>query len=241
MRSSLFVGSLRRFDGIQSRNLHVSSIITNAYIIRPSSHYQFLFSTATFNRSATNWATKSTFEPELTEDSWAAPRLEEVGEKLLPSEFVAADEYVEVTEEILKSTTPRVDYLVSEILSLNPFERMEMQNLIQKRLGYSDEVFANFLGGGGQAADGGSAGGGAAADTAVKEEKTTFDIKIGLVDAKVKIKVIKEVRSITGLGLKEAKEMVEKAPIVLKQGVKKEEAENFKKLLTDAGAEVTLE
>lgn len=53
--------------------------------------------------------------------------------------------------------------------------------------------------------------------------------------------MIKEVRSITGLGLKEAKELVEKAPTVLKQGVKKEEAENFKKLLTDAGADVTLE
>lgn len=60
------------------------------------------------------------------------------------------------------------------------------------------------------------------------------------VDAKAKIKVIKEVRTITGLGLKEAKELVEKAPVVLKEGLKKDEAEAFKKLLMDAGAAVEL-
>ncbi len=68
-----------------------------------------------------------------------------------------------------------------------------------------------------------------------------MDIKIGTVDAKAKIKVIKEVRTITGLGLKEAKELVEKAPVVLKQGVKKEDAEAFKKLLLEASATVTFE
>lgn len=63
---------------------------------------------------------------------------------------------------------------------------------------------------------------------------------MGAVDAKAKIKVIKEVRTITGLGLKEAKELVEKAPVVLKEGLKKDEAEAFKKLLMDAGATVEL-
>ncbi len=70
------------------------------------------------------------------------------------------------------------------------------------------------------------------------KEKEAFDIKIGAVDAKAKIKVIKEIRAITGLGLKEAKELVEKAPVTVKQGVKKEEVEAIKKILLDAGATV---
>lgn len=88
-----------------------------------------------------------------------------------------------------------------------------------------------------------SSGAGAAAATAAKEEvkeKDAFGLKMGAVDAKAKIKVIKEVRTITGLGLKEAKELVEKAPVVLKEGLKKDEAEAFKKLLMDAGATVEL-
>lgn len=81
----------------------------------------------------------------------------------------------------------------------------------------------------------------AGAAEAPKEEKTTFTLKIGAVDAKAKIKVIKEVRTITGLGLKEAKELVEKAPCVLKEGLKKEEAEGFMKLLKEAGADPKME
>jgi large subunit ribosomal protein L7/L12 len=80
----------------------------------------------------------------------------------------------------------------------------------------------------------------AAAPQPVKE-KDSFNIKLGAVDQKAKIKVIKEVRAITGLGLKEAKELVEKAPVVIKEGVKKEEAEGFKKILVESGATVELE
>jgi large subunit ribosomal protein L7/L12 len=60
------------------------------------------------------------------------------------------------------------------------------------------------------------------------------------VDPKIKIKIIKEVRALTGLGLKEAKELVEKAPCVVKPGLKKDEAEALMKILTDIGAEVEL-
>eukprot|EP01035_Chromulina_nebulosa_P019404 gene19404-25278_t len=95
-------------------------------------------------------------------------------------------------------------------------------------------------GAGGQATGSGAAKPSAEAAAPAKEEKTTFDIKLTVVDAKVKIKVIKEVRTITGLGLKEAKELVEKAPVVIKQGLKKEDVDNFKKLLLDAGAEVEI-
>ncbi len=75
--------------------------------------------------------------------------------------------------------------------------------------------------------------------SAVAEEKTEFDVI--LVDAGAnKINVIKAVREITGLGLKEAKDATEKTPNTLKEGVSKEDAENFKKKLEDAGAKVEI-
>ena len=67
-------------------------------------------------------------------------------------------------------------------------------------------------------------------------EKTVFDLKLLGFDAKSKIKVIKEVRAITGLGLKEAKELVEGAPTVIKKDLKQEEAEEFQKKLQEVGA-----
>lgn len=80
------------------------------------------------------------------------------------------------------------------------------------------------------------AGGGPAA---AAEEKTEFDVVLTAAGAK-KINVIKEVRGITGLGLKEAKEMVESAPKVVKEGADKAEAEEIKKKLEAAGASVEL-
>ncbi|KDD76823.1 hypothetical protein H632_c94p0, partial [Helicosporidium sp. ATCC 50920] len=74
-----------------------------------------------------------------------------------------------------------------------------------------------------------------------KEEKTSFDLKLESFDAAAKIKVIKEIRGITELGLKEAKELVEGAPAMVKKGLKKEEAEEFKKKLEAVGAKVSLE
>lgn len=110
---------------------------------------------------------------------------------------------------------------------------------MQDKLGIPDEALV--LGGGGGGAAGGSANAAAAAPAPEPvKEKEDFGIKLGAVDQKSKIKVIKEVRAITGLGLKEAKELVEKAPVVIKEGVKKEEAENLKKILVEAGAVVDL-
>ena len=79
--------------------------------------------------------------------------------------------------------------------------------------------------------------GGAAAGGAAEEEKTEFDVELTNVGDN-KIKVIKAVREITGLGLKEAKEVVDGAPKVLKEGVSKDDAEAIKAKLTEAGAEV---
>lgn len=80
---------------------------------------------------------------------------------------------------------------------------------------------------------------GATGGAAAAEEKTEFDVVLAEAGAK-KINVIKEVRAITGLGLKEAKEIVEGAPKTLKEGVAKEEAEEIKKKLEAAGAKAEL-
>ena len=79
----------------------------------------------------------------------------------------------------------------------------------------------------------------AAGPVAEVEEKTEFDVELTEVGSE-KVKVIKAVRELTGLGLKEAKEAVDNAPKVLKQGVSKEEAEAAKKALEEVGAKVTL-
>jgi large subunit ribosomal protein L7/L12 len=77
------------------------------------------------------------------------------------------------------------------------------------------------------------------AGAAAEEEKTEFDVELTEVGAE-KVKVIKVVREVTGLGLKEAKDVVDGAPKVVKEGASKEEAEELKKKLEEVGAKVTL-
>lgn len=77
------------------------------------------------------------------------------------------------------------------------------------------------------------------AAAAAEEEKTEFDVELTEVGAE-KVKVIKVVREVTGLGLKEAKDVVDGAPKVVKEGASKEEAEDIKKKLEEVGAKVTL-
>jgi len=85
------------------------------------------------------------------------------------------------------------------------------------------------------AAPAGGAGGGAAA----AEEKTNFDVVLKAAGAN-KLQIVKLVKELTGLGLKEAKDMVDGAPKTIKEGLPKDEAENLKKQLIEAGAEVEL-
>ena len=80
----------------------------------------------------------------------------------------------------------------------------------------------------------------AGAGAAAEEEKTEFDVELTEVPAASKIKVIKVVREVTGLGLKEAKEVVDGAPKVVKEGASKDEAEDIKTKLEAEGAKVTL-
>ena len=80
---------------------------------------------------------------------------------------------------------------------------------------------------------------GGAAPAAAAEEKTEFDVELTNFGAK-KLDVIKAIREITGLGLKDAQDLVEAAPKMVKEGVSKDEAESFKKALEEAGATVTI-
>ena len=118
--------------------------------------------------------------------------------------------------------------IVEDLSSLTVLEAAELSKLLEEKWGVSAAapvaVAAAPAAGGGEAAT---------------EEKTEFDIELSESGSN-KIAVIKEVRTITGLGLKEAKDLVEGAPKPLKQGVKKEEAEEMKKALEAAGAKVTL-
>lgn len=79
----------------------------------------------------------------------------------------------------------------------------------------------------------------AAGPAAVEDEKTEFNVELSEIGAE-KVKVIKVVREITGLGLKEAKDLVDTAPKMVKEGVSKDEAEEIKKKLEEVGAKVTL-
>ncbi|OVA16995.1 Ribosomal protein L7/L12 [Macleaya cordata] len=87
----------------------------------------------------------------------------------------------------------------------------------------------------------GGASAGSAKAEEKKAEKTAFDVKLEKFDAAAKIKVIKEVRAFTNLGLKEAKDLVEKAPVVMKQGVTKEEASEIIEKLKAAGGVAVME
>ena len=118
--------------------------------------------------------------------------------------------------------------IVEDLSSLTVLEAAELSKLLEEKWGVSAAAPVAV------AAAPAAGGGEAAAD-----EKTEFDIEL-TESGSNKIAVIKEVRTITGLGLKEAKDLVEGAPKPLKQGVKKEEAEEMKKTLEAAGAKVTL-
>ena len=117
--------------------------------------------------------------------------------------------------------------IVEDLSSLSVMEAAELSKLLEDKWGVSASAPV-------AAAAPAAAGGEAAA-----EEKTDFDVVLAEAGSN-KIAVIKEVRTITGLGLKEAKDLVEGAPKPLKQGVPKAEAEEMKKSLETAGAKVEL-
>jgi large subunit ribosomal protein L7/L12 len=122
--------------------------------------------------------------------------------------------------------------LAEEIVGLTLLQAQELKNILKDEYGIEPAA-------GGAVMMAGPAAGGADAGAAAAEEKTEFDVI--LVDAGAKkINVIKEVRAVTGLGLKEAKDLVEAGGKAVKEQAPKDEAEEIKKKLEEAGAKVEL-
>ncbi|MGK6320631.1 50S ribosomal protein L7/L12 [Sphingomonas sp. DT-204] len=120
--------------------------------------------------------------------------------------------------------------LVDQLSELTVLEAAELSKLLEEKWGVSAAAAVAVAG---------PAAGGAGGAAPAAEEKTEFDV-ILTGDGGKKINVIKEVRAITGLGLTEAKTLVESAPKAVKEGVNKDEAEKIKKQLEEAGASVEL-
>ena len=119
----------------------------------------------------------------------------------------------------------KLEKLVDDLSGLSVMEAAELSTLLEEKWGVSAAAPVAVAA--------------AAADAAPAEAQTDFTVVLASFGEK-KINVIKEVRAITGLGLKEAKDLVEGAPTNVKEGVKKEEAEEIKKKLEEAGATVEL-
>ena len=121
----------------------------------------------------------------------------------------------------------KITAMIEEIKALTVLELSELVKAIEEEFGVSAAAPVAVV------------GGAAAGPAAAAEEKTDFDVELTDAGAE-KIKVIKVVREITGLGLKEAKDAVDGAPKILKEGIGKEDAEAIKAKLEEVGAKVTL-
>jgi len=122
-----------------------------------------------------------------------------------------------------------LEKLVEQLSELTVLEAAELSKMLEDKWGVSAAAPVAVA----------AVGGGGGSDAPAAEEKDAFDVVLAAAGDK-KINVIKEVRAITGLGLKEAKDLVESAPKPVKEGVGKDEAEELKKKLEEAGASVEL-
>jgi len=120
-----------------------------------------------------------------------------------------------------------INSIADQIQGLTLLEASQLVKMLEEKLGVSAAAAAPVM----------AAGGGAAAAAPAAEEKTEFSVVLTVVGAN-KINVIKAVREVTSLGLKEAKDLVDGAPKPIKEGVSKDEAETIKKKFTDASATV---
>ncbi len=133
----------------------------------------------------------------------------------------------EMAKKETKDKGSNIEDILESIEKMSVLELSELVSALEEKFGVSAQAMAA------------APAAGAAAGGAEEEEKTEFDVELKSAGAK-KIQVIKVVRSVTDLGLKEAKGLVDKAPNIVKEKLTKEEAEELKKKLEEAGAEVEL-
>jgi large subunit ribosomal protein L7/L12 len=131
-----------------------------------------------------------------------------------------------------KPVSEKLQGVIKTIEELSVLELAELVKALEEKFGVSAAAAVAVA----APMGGGAAGGGAAAAV---EEKTSFDVILASAGDK-KIQVIKEIRTVTNLGLKEAKDLVEGAPKKVKEGVTKDEAEKIKKILEEQGAKVEI-
>lgn len=159
----------------------------------------------------------------------------EIDQRRLPADYDPAT--FDPTEH-RSPPSDRVFKLVDEISGLTLVEVADLSSILMKKLGMKEPPVVGVM-------KPGAAGLAMKAPSAAKEEKkpekTVFELKLESYEAASKIKIIKEVRSFTDLGLKEAKDLVEKAPAIVKKGVSKEEGEQIIEKLKALGAKVVME
>ncbi len=133
----------------------------------------------------------------------------------------------ETTQEVAVEVPAKFQDLVKKIEEMSVLDLADLVKVLEKKFGVSAAAPAMMMAAGG------------ATGAAPAEEKTAFDVELTAAGDN-KIGAIKAVRAITGLGLKEAKDLVDGAPKVVKEGVSKDQAADFKKQLEEAGATVTI-
>ncbi|KAL3354774.1 hypothetical protein AABB24_019063 [Solanum stoloniferum] len=161
----------------------------------------------------------------------------EINQRKLPAD------YDRVTFDPTEHRSPpseRVWRLVDEVSGLTLVEVTEVSSIIMKRLGMTEQPTVGVMKAGATELAAAMKGPEAAKEEK-KPEKTIFELKLESYESAQKIKIIKEVRSSTDLGLKEAKDLVEKTPAVFKKGVSKEEAEQIIDKMKAVGAKVVME
>lgn len=185
-----------------------------------------------------NWVSRNLSQPARKEDDDEEEEVE-IDQRRLPADYDPAT--FDPTEH-RSPPTDRVFRLVDEVSGLTLVEVAELSSILMKKLGMKEQPRIAVIKGGAAA---GLAGMAAKTTAAAKEEKkpekTVFELKLESYEASAKIKIIKEVRSFTDLGLKEAKDLVEKTPAVLKAGVSKEDGEKIIEKLKALGAKAVLE
>ncbi|KAE8655061.1 50S ribosomal protein L7/L12 [Hibiscus syriacus] len=149
-------------------------------------------------------------------------------------------------ESTKQDPSENLSKIVDELSGLTLLEVMDLTEVLRQKMDVKEmPIMAvmmpgmGFVGAMKGSGKGGAAGPGKGEDK--KEEKMVFDVKLEGFDSAAKIKVIKEVREFTDLGLKEAKDLVEKAPTLLKKGITKEEAEKIIQKMKEVGAKVSME
>ncbi|CAI8612502.1 unnamed protein product [Vicia faba] len=161
-----------------------------------------------------------------------------IGQRSLPTDF---DPATFDPNDHRGPPSERVFRLVDEVASLTLTEAAELGLLLMKKMGIKEMPNVGFMKPGSVNLAAMATKGPTTAKEEQKPEKTVFELKLLSYEAASKIKVIKEVRGFTDLGLKEAKDLVEKTPSIIKKGVSKEEGEQIIEKLKALGANVVME